>query len=122
MLSKDITKEIVNEFDVKATSVIITDYNAEDEAVTCDLYVADKRIVTKRVYSLAKIPLDFIAGDLEYLRGEIPDIKWNVPAIKCWLADHQTGEEEMAVDGDPYLYMSEAELLALVLELTELEK
>ncbi len=119
MLSKDITKEIVNEFDATATSVIITNLNTEDEAATCDLYVDDKRIVTKRVYSLAKIPLEFKTGDLEYLRGEVPDISWNVPAIKCWLADHQVGEEDAAVDGDPYYYMSETELLDLVAELVK---
>lgn len=121
MLKKEITKKIVNEFDKSATSVMITDLNTEDEAIICDLYIDDKRIATKRVYPLAKIPFEFIAGDLEYLRGEVPDISWNVPAIKAWLADYQVGEEEMAVDGDPYYYMSETELLDLVAEIVGLE-
>jgi len=113
MLKKKITKEIVNEFDVKATIATITDVNIKDKTVTVDLCVDDKKIVTKRVYSLDKVPFKFQVGDLEYFRGEIPNKKWNVPAIKAWLADHQTGEEEMAVDGDPYYYMSETECLIL---------
>lgn len=84
----------------------------------CDLLDADGKVLATDRYVYDDLFIEFQPGDLEYFNGEIPDIKWNVPAIKAWLADHQTGEEEMAIDGDPYLYMSEAELLNIVTEIT----
>jgi len=123
MLHKEITETIINEADKTAIRSIITGINIEDNVVTVNLFDSEgsstRMVARKRVYSLDNIPFNFQTGDLEYLKGEVPDIKWNVPAIKAWLADHQVGEEEMAVDGDPYLYMSETELLELVASITE---
>lgn len=84
----------------------------------CDLLDADGKVLAIDRYVYDDLFIEFQPGDLEYFNGEVPDIKWNIPAIKAWLADHQTGEEEMAVDGDPYLYMSETELLNIVTEIT----
>lgn len=87
----------------------------------CDLFNADGKAIATDRYVYDDLFIEFQTGDLEYFEGEVPTIKWNVPSIKAWLADHQVGEEEMAVDGDPYYYMSETELLELVASITEAE-
>ena len=84
----------------------------------CDL-LADGKVLAADRYVYDDLFIEFQPGDLEYFNGEVPNIKWNVPAIKAWLADHQTGEENAAIDGDPYYYMSETELLDLVAELVK---
>ena len=84
----------------------------------CDLLDDKGKVLASNRYVYDDQFITFQVGDLEYFDGKVPTIKWNVPAIKAWLEDHQIGEEEMAVDGDPYLYMSEVELLNIVTEIT----
>ena len=105
MLKKEITKKIVNEFDIKAAELVVTNINTEDEAVTVDLYVNDKRIVTKRVYPLAKIPFEFLTGESEYIQGKEPDETWDIEPIKLWFIDKQTKDEDGNLSqDDPYYF------------------
>jgi len=104
-LTKNVTKTIVNEFDVKSNEVVITDINTGDQVITCDLYVDGKRIVTKRIYSMSKIPFDFLAGEIKYLQGKVPDESWDIEPIRLWFKDRQTKDEDGNVSkDDPYYF------------------
>lgn len=120
MLAKEITEAIVNEADKGSTEFRITRVDFGDRVVTGDLYNdKEERIAKKRVYFIDYTPFSFEAGDLEYLSEEVPKTDWNKAPIIAWLEDHQVGEEEAAVEGQAYFYMTKVELLKLVVELME---
>ncbi len=123
MITKEINYKVLDKTAVTARIREVRESTKYPEKLMyiCDLLDANGKVLAADRYVYDDLFIEFQVGDLEYFNGEVPDIKWNVPAIKAWLVDHQTGEEEMAVDGDPYYYMSETELLALVDEI-ELER
>ena len=64
VLSKAITKEIVNEFDRLVTRVVVTAINDEDGAVTANLYdKTDQLVARKRVYSMNVLPFETLTEE-----------------------------------------------------------
>jgi hypothetical protein len=101
-LIKEITKEIINQADQNASSVMIYDFNEDDNTIFCNLLDADgNTIANRRVFSFYNFPCHaFNTGEKEFIKGKTPSNEWYVEEIKLWLDSKEIEYESNALKSE----------------------